>query len=90
MENPPSFEESLLRLEEIVRQLDDGKTDLDTALARYEEGVGLLKTCHQTLESARRKIDVLRGIDENGEPILETAKESDFKTSVGKNRPDAG
>lgn len=79
---PITFEESLTRLEEIVRQLDDGRTDLETALARYEEGVGLLKKCHGILESAQRKIEVLRGDGIDGTPEIVAVTEQEFQTAV--------
>jgi exodeoxyribonuclease VII small subunit len=66
-----TFEESILRLEEILKQFEGDKLDLETALSRYEEGVRLLKNCHGILESARQKIEVLRGISANGTPIVE-------------------
>lgn len=81
MNDETTFEESLTRLEDIVRQLDGGKMDIQTALVRYEEGVRLLKNCHTVLETAQRKIEILRGIEPSGEPLLETAPEEYFKTS---------
>jgi len=66
----PTFEESLLRLEEILKQLEGNKVDLATALSQYEEGVRLLKNCHGILETARQKIEVLREDSEAGEPIV--------------------
>jgi len=66
-----TFEESIIRLEEILKQLEGDKVDLATALSQYEEGVRLLKNCHGILESARQKIEVLRGVGEDGEPIVE-------------------
>ena len=45
-----SFEESLAELEAVVRDLEDGKTSLETAIARYEQGVALLKACHEMLQ----------------------------------------
>lgn len=84
MSSPPNFEQSLARLEEILKQLDDGKTDLETALARYEEGVALLRSCHGILESAQRKIEVLRGVDADGNAIVQAADEKEFKTVVEK------
>jgi exodeoxyribonuclease VII small subunit len=77
---PKTFEESLIRLEEVLRQLDDGKTDLETALDRYEEGVGLLKRCHGILETAQRKIEILRGENGDGSPNIESVAEKEFKT----------
>jgi len=62
MDSPnKTFEESILRLEEILKQLEGDKVDLATALSQYEAGVRLLKNCHGILESARQKIEVLRG-----------------------------
>ena len=70
----------MVRLEAIVKQLDDGRTDLATALARYEEGVTLLRKSHGMLDTAQRKIEMLRGIAADGTPILEPVVESQFKT----------
>ena len=57
----PSFEHTLGRLEEIVRLLEEGKIGLDEALARYEEGVGLLRKAYELLEGAQRRISLLSG-----------------------------
>jgi exodeoxyribonuclease VII small subunit len=65
-----SFEESLADLEAVVRDLEDGKTSLETAIARYEQGVALLKACHEMLKVAELRITVLTGPDENGEITL--------------------
>ena len=75
------FEASLSRLDEIVKQIDDGRTDLETTLARYEEGVALLRQCHGILDAAQRTIEVLRGIDGDGKAIIETVAEAQFKTA---------
>jgi len=75
-----SFESSLVRLDEIVKQIDDGRTDLETALARYEEGIALLRKSHGILDAAQRKIEMLRGTADDGTPILEPVAEGEFKT----------
>ena len=80
-EKPKTFEQSLSRLEEILVQLDDGKTDLETALTRYEEGVGLLKSCHDILEKARRRIEILRNPDSEDSLRIETIDEQSFRTA---------
>ena len=65
----PSFEEALGQLEGIVRQLEEGELGLDEALARYEDGVKLLRRCHQLLDQAQRRIELLGGVDAEGNPI---------------------
>ena len=58
-----SFESSIVRLEEIVRSLEGGNADLDSALALYEEGVGLARNCAKLLDEAEKKIKILNGTD---------------------------
>ena len=64
-----TFEGAILRLEEILRQLEGDKVDLQAALSQYEEGVRLLKNCHGILETARQKIEVLRSVTADGTPV---------------------
>ena len=79
-----SFEESLAELEAIVRELEDGKIDLETAIARYEQGVGLLKSCTALLRQAEQKIIQVTGIDADGSPVAEPFEH----TAVSSDRPD--
>jgi len=67
----PSFEDALAELEAVVRALEDGTTGLDEALAAYERGVGLLRSCYQHLRQAERRILKLTGTDCDGNPTLE-------------------
>jgi exodeoxyribonuclease VII small subunit len=69
-----TFEESLAALERMVRELEDGQLGLDEALARYEEGVGLIKHCHGQLRQAEQRILLLTGLDEQGEAVLQPFK----------------
>src|SRR6187431_737273 len=71
-----SFEDSLKELETIVAELEGGKLGLSAALARYEEGVKHLKGCQQLLEMAERKIELLSGVDADGNPIAERFEET--------------
>lgn len=64
-----SFEQALQRLQAIVQELEQGELGLDKALERYEEGVRLLRRCHDALEKAERKIELLSGVDAEGRPI---------------------
>jgi exodeoxyribonuclease VII small subunit len=69
-----SFEESLAELERVVRDLEDGQLGLDEALARYEQGIGLLKHCHGQLQQAEQRILVLTGLEADGQPGLQPFK----------------
>lgn len=68
---PPSFEEALGQLEAIVHELEEGEIGLNEALARYEQGVKLLRQCYDLLERAERKIEILGGLDAQGKPVTE-------------------
>lgn len=52
----PSFEDSLRRLEEIVRQLEQGEIPLDESIKMYEEGLALSKACIDRLTQAELKV----------------------------------
>ena len=56
-------------LEEIVRALEEDELSLNKALGRYEEGVRLLRQCYGLLEGAERRIELISGIDAEGNPI---------------------
>ena len=51
-----SFEQSIARLDEVVRKLERGDVPLDEALALFEEGTGLVKFCSETLTEAEKKV----------------------------------
>jgi len=61
-----SFEEALVRLEEIVRRLENGDLPLSDSLSLYEEGTALIKTCTKMLDQAEQKVVKLKkGPDRN-------------------------
>lgn len=65
-----TFEESVERLDTIVRQLEKGEAPLSESLALFEEGAGLVKSCTKMLDEAEQKVLKLRkGAD--GEPVEE-------------------
>jgi exodeoxyribonuclease VII small subunit len=66
-----TFEQALAELECVVRDLEDGQTGLEGALARYEAGVRLLKGCYQQLRAAEQRILLLTGEDADGKPVLQ-------------------
>ena len=70
-DSPLDFEAAGQRLDEIVRLLEDGQLPLADSLAHYEEGVRLLRQCHRLLQQAERKIELLAGVDAQGNPLTE-------------------
>jgi exodeoxyribonuclease VII small subunit len=85
-----SFEDSLKELEKIVGELESGKLGLSDALKRYEEGVRHLKGCQQLLEMAERKIELLSGVDADGNPITERFEETETDSLEAKGAGRAG
>ena len=72
MDNNFTFEQSLARLEEIVRMLESGSAPLDKSLELFEEGVGLVKSCNSKLDNVEQRIKILSRNDEGN------MTESDF------------
>jgi len=66
-----SFEDALARLEEIVRELEEGNVSLADSLERYEDGVKLLRQSYELLQRAERRIEILSGCDAEGNPITQ-------------------
>ena len=52
-----SFEDALSELETIVRQLEDGKGELDQAIKTYERGAQLKRHCEAKLQEAQSKVE---------------------------------
>ena len=62
------FEESMRRLEEIVRLLEKGDAPLEDSIKLFEEGTKLAKRCDDLLNEAEKKVVVLsKGAD--GAPV---------------------
>ena len=59
------FESSLKRLEELVKQMEQGEMPIEDALKAFEEGIGLTRECQSILDSAEQKVQVL--IENRGE-----------------------
>lgn len=57
---PPSFEAALQRLEQIVRQLEQGDLSLDASISLYEEGQRLRAHCEAQLNAARMRIELIQ------------------------------
>lgn len=63
-----SFEESMLALETIVRDLEQGDVPLEAALEKFKEGIELSKVCQETLGNAEMTLTKI--MTENDEEIV--------------------
>ena len=65
---PKDFETALKKLEEIVKDLEEGELSLEKSLERYEQGVRLARFCNAKLNEADARIEMLQK-NESGEPV---------------------
>ena len=54
-----TFEVAMKRLEEIVKELEDGQLPLEKSLELFSEGINVSKLCQSSLEDAEQHIRVL-------------------------------
>lgn len=70
MSEKMSFEQSMQRLEQIVRALERGDAQLDESLKLFQEGTELVRSCGKMLEDAELQIKkVMTAAD--GSPVME-------------------
>ncbi len=55
----PHLEKDLASLEKLIEKMQSGDIELDQALKHFEQGVGLIKQCQQSLSSAEQKVKML-------------------------------
>lgn len=55
-----SFEQSIQRLDEIVRHLENGDMPLSDSLSLFEEGTKLIASCTAMLDEAEQKVVKLK------------------------------
>jgi exodeoxyribonuclease VII small subunit len=86
-----SFETAMERLEAIVNEMESGKMRLEDLLARYEEGMKLVKLCQDRLAKAEQKIEIITR-DHAGKTMVknfvptEATNESSATSEVKDNR----
>ena len=59
MEQSVRFEESMKKLSEIVAKLEDGEGSLDEMIHLYQEGMTIVKSCEEQLDSYEAVISKL-------------------------------
>jgi len=65
-EKNQTFEDALSRLETLVDEMESGEGTLEQSLDWFEEGMSLIKSCRQELESAEQKVKELIKNTEGG------------------------
>ena len=70
------FEESLEKLEAIVRRMEVGEMSLEESLKAFEEGIKLSRLCARKLDEADRRVAFL--IKEEGELVTKPFAEEDL------------
>ena len=53
------FEENLKKLEKIIEELHSEKLTLEKSIEKFEDGVKLADTCIKSLDSMKKKIEVI-------------------------------
>lgn len=57
-----AFEQAFQKLEEAVQALEKGGLTLDQAIALYEEGMRMARSCGERLDSAELRITELQNV----------------------------
>jgi exodeoxyribonuclease VII small subunit len=78
-----NFETSLLELEKIVRELEQGDLSLEESLKLFEDGVKLSRECQERLNQAERRIEILLK-DADGNPTLQAIEAEDLRENSPK------
>lgn len=60
MANKLTYEQSVARLDEIVRNMERGDVPLEQALKLFEEGAGLIASCNRMLDEAEQMVVKLK------------------------------
>jgi exodeoxyribonuclease VII small subunit len=75
-ETPLTVEESLEELEQLVGRLEHGDGGLEAALADFERGVGLVRSCTEMLSQMELRVQELV-VTEDGEIVTNLFDEGD-------------
>lgn len=60
-EQPASFEEAMLELEQLVAQMEAGELPLEASVAAYRRGSELVKYCSAQLDKVDNQVKILEG-----------------------------
>ena len=69
-QNNMTFEQSMQRLEQIVRAMERGDVPLEESLKLFQEGTELVRTCNQLLDEAQLQVKKIMTAPD-GSPVEE-------------------
>ena len=75
-ESRKSFEESMSRLEQIVRAMERGDVALEESLKLFQEGTELVRSCQKLLDDAQLQVKMIMTASD-GSPV-----EEDFRDEL--------
>ena len=65
----PDFEQALAELEAVVERLEHGELPLEEAVAQFERGIALARSCQDALKQAEQKVEILLARSAQAEPV---------------------
>lgn len=65
--NEVNFEQALSELENLVEKMEKGELSLEEAMADFQRGVELSRTCQKTLKAAEQKVRILMEQGDKGQ-----------------------
>lgn len=65
-----TFEESMIRLEQIVRAMERGDVALEESLKLFQEGTDLVRNCQKLLDEAQLQVKMIMTAPD-GSPVEE-------------------
>ena len=71
-----TFEESMARLEQIVRAMERGDVALEESLKLFQEGTELVRNCQKLLDDAKLQVKMIKTAPD-GTPV-----EEDFRDEL--------
>lgn len=69
-----TFEESMSRLEQIVRAMERGDVALEESLKLFQEGTELVRSCQKLLDEAQLQVKMIMTAPD-GSPVEEVFKD---------------
>lgn len=62
-----TLEQALARIDEIIKEMDESKDNLERSIALFEEGIRLVRYTEEKLSESKLKIDEIMGEKQDDE-----------------------